>query len=140
MNRDVDSIITTDLLREISFGVREALPRGTSIEEAKQIISKRDKVAVETIIDTAESNESSNKRALQFLNLIANDADTPSVSTILVLSHGAFLRNLVNKFVELPNKIEKLSNCSITHLQMHIDPNGSLSFPTIRSINSTSHL
>ncbi len=140
MNVEITSIITTDLLRELSFGVREALPRGTSVNEAKQIISKRDNIAIETIIDTAESNESASNRVVQFLDLLANDTDAAIVKKILIVSHGAFLRNLLNKFVELPNKIEKLANCSITHLQLQIGPSGSRSFQTVYSINSTSHL
>ena len=141
MNVDVTSIIMTDLLRELNFGVREALPRGLSVDEAKQIISKRDNLAIETIIDSSESNKSASKRVVRFLDLVANDTDGASVKKILVLSHGAFLRNLLNKFVELPNKVEKLANCSITHLQLQIDPNAPrASFQTVYSINSKSHL
>lgn len=140
MNVDVTSIITTDLLRELNFGVREGLLRGLSVDEAKQIISKRDNLAIETIIDSSESNKSASKRVVRFLDLVANDTDGASVKKILVLSHGAYLRNLLNKFVELPNKVEKLANCSITHLQLQIDPGAPPSFQTVYSINSKSHL
>jgi broad specificity phosphatase PhoE len=54
-NSQSPQIIHTSELREINFGVREALPRGTTVAGAKAILSKRMGVSEDTIENTAEA-------------------------------------------------------------------------------------
>lgn len=126
-DREVVSFESTPLLREVSFGVREALPRGTSVSQAKEIISKRDGIHVDDIIDSAESNYQVYDRQDNFFkkvirdikNMKATNDKLGPIPRVLVVTHGAFIRLLVNRILK-SDKLEAggLKNCSISRIMI----------------------
>ena len=49
------TIIYTTLIREIGFGIRENLPRGTSVMDAKLIYAKNNNMNVKEVLDNCET-------------------------------------------------------------------------------------
>lgn len=68
-------INSTPLLRELSFGVRERLPHGTTVEEAKKIKAEMYGIPLEEVVDNAETTPEFKIRAHEFLQMLANDSE-----------------------------------------------------------------
>lgn len=113
----------SSLIRELNFGIREKLPRGTSTAEAKQIISRRDSIPIIDIIDNAENGESVFARQQIFIETVFNDYEiylspevvgkNDEIPKILVLSHGGFIKRFLSSFCGL-RSIDKIKNCSVS--------------------------
>lgn len=58
------------LLREMSYGVLEMLPRGTSFQEAFEIVALREGIRYEDVVDSAETNADVKTRQHKFLTTI----------------------------------------------------------------------
>ena len=128
-NSQEPQIIHTPELREINFGVREALLRGTTIAQAKKIISKRMGVSEETIMDTAEAPRELADRQLRLLRSIQKDihakvkqsSSEPGVDKssykVLCVTHGGFIKGLLREHCKItpPSKID---NCSVSIVSM----------------------
>lgn len=65
--KKVKAIEQTPLLRELSFGVREALPRSTPYEEAVRLTAERLGIPESEVVDTTESYEACMKRQETFI-------------------------------------------------------------------------
>lgn len=124
------------LLREVSFGIREALPRGTTIEEAKVIVANRDNIHVNDVEDYSETNEEIKKRQKVFLRQIVADmcefgleADTISKSVnVLCVTHSAFIRHLLANYSDLDKDCFIVANCSLTVIEIEYDETNPNSF------------
>jgi broad specificity phosphatase PhoE len=112
------------LLREMSFGVRERLPREITVEEAIKIVAARDGIPIEDVIDTAETVEVLKQRQVKFLSEILHPelvqhnlgikADNEPLDKILCVSHGGFIRRFLDNFCD--KKYNSVGNCSITRV------------------------
>jgi probable phosphoglycerate mutase len=141
--KDLSTLLTTTpLIREVNFGVREMLPRGTTVEEAFQIVAEREGISLEDVTDTAETDEHIIERQKIFLEALFNDLENlPSLSVrenedltdpptsfedahetgrplILCVSHGGFIKRFLKNFCGI-GSIEKIGNCSIS--VVHVD-------------------
>lgn len=139
-------LIVTKLLREVCFGVREALPRGTSVQEAKTIIAIRESITdISMIHDYAEHDSDVHHRQWLFLNEMLAELST-SVNTdihpkVLVVTHGAFIRLFLKEFCRITG-FDKILNCSVTKVCIEINESGS-SFAIkadIADVNNDHHL
>ena len=89
-------------LREIGFGVREALPKHFTVDEAKEDVAKARGITKELVVDTAETSSDVSKRQMLMLEELGEliQGVIPSESTshksrnvnVLVVSHGGYIR------------------------------------------------
>lgn len=111
-----DHIIKSELLREVNFGVREGLPRGTTVLEALEIKAAQLGVLVDEVINTAETPEQISSRQQEFLRFLYNDLTSSCFEDaeplVLCISHGAFIKRFLNEFCNI--SIEKITNCSVS--------------------------
>jgi len=71
------NVFSTSLFREVCFGVREGLPRGTSINEAKSLIAVRESITdISMIQDHAEVDADVHHRQWEFINHMIEDLST----------------------------------------------------------------
>jgi broad specificity phosphatase PhoE len=121
-------------VREVNFGVREGLPKDTSVDEAKRIWSQKRGVALEAVTDPAESEAAVLARQQAFLAELrhllsprharsalpdSNPADPdvrPPPAKVLCVSHGGFIRRFLANFTDV--QVESIPNCSITTIDM----------------------
>jgi broad specificity phosphatase PhoE len=115
-----ESIKTTHLLRELSFGVRESLPRGTTVAEAKAVVAERQGIPVDQVKDTAESKHEAKLRQHQFLLHLREYAAeiTAEPATILCVSHGAFIKEFITNFCPFLPPVSKIGNCSVSVIKI----------------------
>jgi len=140
-------IMTTYLVRELSFGVREALPRSVSKLEATEIVAKRLGIPVEDVIDTAESTEACRTRQLEFMGVLGreikhllgtsdddmfslddDDDDTnnsnsnnrkePEPLRILCVTHGGFIKKFLGFFTPKVTTPTKIGNCALSVVEI----------------------
>ncbi len=139
--------IQTHLLREISFGVRENFPRGTSAKEARRIVAKQKGIPVEDVADAVEQEADVHRRQLTFLELLREHVRGRSrpgnQSIVLCVSHGGFLRSFLYKVFGAPSS--SIANCSISRVEIRWDEmhRDSVEFKpqfTMLCINSIEHL
>lgn len=119
---------TTSLLREVCFGVREGLPRGTSVQEAKSIIAVRESITdISMISDYAESDSAVHHRQWTFINhmmeMLSSTDTIVENPKILIVTHGAFIRLFLRDFCHLRG-FEKIKNCSVTKLTFELTNEG----------------
>ncbi len=159
-------VVKTPLLREICFGLRENLPRGTSVQEAKQRHAIRTGTNIDSIEDFAEKPESIYRRHEEFLGLItqylssSSSASAPllaskdtteeaRLSNILCVSHGGFLKSFLQKYC-VPS-CDSIANCSVSIVDIEwlsgiedrTEASSFLSYPknfTVSLLNDISHL
>lgn len=119
--REFDSqcnIIQTPLLRELSFGIREMLPRGTKVSEAKEIVAKKLSISPHEVTDNAETYSQLTERQISFLDSVFNDiGSTEERKKVLCVSHGAFIRHFIASncpSIDCP----KIANCSVTIIKI----------------------
>jgi len=93
------------LLREFCFGVREELPKETTIEEARIIVAKKLGILPEDVIDTAESFEQMKARQQIFINKIIEDVlnnnnnnNNNNTINILTVSQGGYIKYFIKEF------------------------------------------
>ena len=155
------------LLREVSFGIREGLTRGTTIEEAKLIVSRKENLHIDDIEDFAETDEEIMKRQKVFLNQLVLDIyddymlNDPSLSSssivstdenqideydmpnILCVTHSAFIRHLLSTYTDIKKENIKIKNCSLTIIELEFDilnPTKFTIYVDKNKINLVSHL
>eukprot|EP01039_Chlorochromonas_danica_P009871 gene9871-10917_t len=116
-------LVHTDLLREVNFGVREGLPRGTSVLEALEIKAAQANISVDEVIDTAETLDQVIARQQSFLAQLYDDLslDLPghhssSDDAVLCISHGGYIRRFLTQFCGIT--VEKIGNCSVSIIQV----------------------
>lgn len=138
------NIDTTNLLREMHFGVRDDLPRGTSVRKAKEIIAKRDNVDVSTVIDTAETNDEVTLRQeqllFQIISSLESDDATIDIPRVLLVSHGGFIRYFLKDRCNFTN-IDGIRNCSVTRVLLEKSPTNSNFLCTVNpeEVNRVDH-
>lgn len=110
-----DDLMKTKLLREISFGVREELPRGTTLYDAKLLVAERQQIPVSEVIDTAESTEQVHSRQVDFIKQLQHHCmNSNHIPTILCVSHGAYIRQFLTIFCPMLPVVSKIGNCSVS--------------------------
>jgi broad specificity phosphatase PhoE len=119
-NSDISRIEVTQLLREISFGVREALPKETTTEQARIIVAKKLGIPVAEVIDTAEQANEVRARQQKFIDKIIELPLNDEQNNILVVSHGGYIRAFLRDFCSIQD-IEKIKNCSISRIRLKIN-------------------
>ena len=110
-----DDLMRTALLREISFGVREELPRGTTLYDAKLLVAERQQIPVSEVIDTAETKEQVHRRQVDFIKQLQHHCmNSNHIPTILCVSHGAYIRQFLTTFCPMLPVVSKIGNCSVS--------------------------
>ena len=110
-----DDLMKTKLLREISFGVREELPRGTTLYDAKLLVAERQQIPVSEVIDTAETKEQVHSRQVDFIKQLQHHCmNSNHIPTILCVSHGAYIRQFLTTFCPMLPVVSKIGNCSVS--------------------------
>ena len=108
-------LMLTRKIREMGFGVKEGLPRGTSVEEAILIKAKALDIPVEEVVDNAEKPNELKERQAEFIRQLyidcKNDQSFISGSSLLCVSHGGYIRQFIKNFCNKPD-MEKIGNCS----------------------------
>lgn len=120
----------TSSVREVNFGIREGLPKGTSVEEARVLISQQTGQAAESVEDSAKSEMAVLERQKVFLAelhaTLAVSASSLSCSVplsqsspvkVLCVSHGGFIKRFLANFANVI--VDAVPNCSIT--TVHIE-------------------
>lgn len=133
-------VLLTSALREIAFGVREALPRSTTIEEARRIVALRTGVKPEEVEDRTETVEAVLARQRDFLRAIIRDSlsdsnkhyngGTKASETaqqdlsvqegktpppVLCVSHGGYIRTFITQIMKVPRTaFTSINNCSLS--------------------------
>ena len=133
------------LLREISYGVREGLPRSMGVEEARAIVSRERGVDVSEVVDNAETSEDVYSRQQEFLKQL-REVVAPflpgGACKVLCVSHGGFIKRFLHSFASC-GSIEKIHNCAISAVKVYWREGGGLDDeePTpIITVDSDSHL
>jgi broad specificity phosphatase PhoE len=134
---EVDSldkdIMTSKLIREKYFGVRENQPKDLSVLDARKRIATSRGVDVSQVIDDAETLEQLFDRQKQFIKCLKRDIcslisksqlsakETAGEMTsleslkfdVLCVSHGGFIFSFLQNFTNL-KLTEKIINCSLS--------------------------
>lgn len=108
------------LLREISYGVREGLPRSMGVEEARTIVAQKRGVDVSEVVDNAETGDEVYARQLQFLQQLKEVLASflpGRVCKVLCVSHGGFIKRFLQSFAGSLG-VEKIHNCAISVIQV----------------------
>jgi broad specificity phosphatase PhoE len=116
----LDSITPLELIREISFGIREERPRSVSLAEARKIVAAEKGIAEKDVIDNAETSAQIKERQINFLRFIRGESAASSedrVPKVLAVSHGGFIRRFLANHCD--RNIEKIRNCSVTIINVH---------------------
>jgi broad specificity phosphatase PhoE len=118
--------IETTLLREINFGIRENFPSYVSASEARVLIAAKTDTPAESIVDIAESDEEIQNRSSTLLTELGihlqkseQQQTDDRVPKFLCVSHGGFIRNLINYHCK--TDINSLRNCSISVIEISWD-------------------
>lgn len=119
-NSDISRIEVTQLLREISFGVREALPKETTVEQAKIIVAKKLGIPVGEVVDTAEKSIEVRNRQQNFIDKLIELPLNDELNNILLVTHGGYIRAFLRDFC-LVQDMEKIKNCSISKIRLKIN-------------------
>lgn len=116
----------------VHFFSREALPRGTSVEKAKQIVAAAKNIPISEVEDTSESRKDLDRRQLESLHFIIQQLSEldPEVwkshedLNVLCVSHGGFIRHFLRTFCKIDH-VDKITNCSVTRIKVDITIDGS---------------
>jgi broad specificity phosphatase PhoE len=119
-----DGIQKTELIREISFGVREALSRAVTLEQATEEFARRNKISIAEVVDTAESMGQVKDRQVRFIQKLYKDlfalssasssSDDEREFRVLAVSHGGFIKQFVKNFCPDVNCPGKIGNCAVS--------------------------
>ena len=95
------------ILSELSFGVREMLPRTTPYDEAVRLYALKENIPVEQVVDPAETLEQIIERQRKFLTEVLHPAlksmptsSSSDISTprILCVCHGGFIKRFLKHY------------------------------------------
>lgn len=111
----------SQLLREINFGIRENLPSHVTSDEAKDIVAAKLGVHRDSVVDHAESSEQIISRQTEFFKslgsrLSAIPSDECKIFKVLCVSHGGFIRHILNHHCNLG--LHSIGNCSINIIEL----------------------
>jgi len=109
-----EDLSPTPLLRELCFGLKEALPRDTPLDIARRIQAERKGIPESEVVDDTEPPESVKARQMEFLASLKGLR-----GPVLAVSHGAYIRHLVQNTIG--RRPPRVRNCSITVLQLSWD-------------------
>lgn len=125
LNTDTD-IEPCSYLKELCFGVRESLPKGTTVPEAIKIIAQRQNVREEDVVDYAETPEEIHTRQGKFIAKVLDDL-MPILSSevvepikILAVAHGGFIKQFLYNYTNVQD-IKTIDNCSISNMTITIN-------------------
>lgn len=145
---ELSAIRMDQRLRECCLGVRENLPRGTTVEEAKQIVAAKLGVSVAEVEDKAETLDDLAKRAVGFvedelvpcvMELAVSSAQLGRAeANVLVVSHGGLLRAMMNYLAPRLGRRSVVSNCSVSKFVARI-VEGAVRF-SLEYVDDVSHL
>jgi len=113
-DNDGPSASPDKMIREISYGVREGLSRSISVAEARSIVAEKLGIAVDAVVDTAESMDQVHARQGLFLQKLREEFAEHDGRTrkILCVSHGGFIKRFLATYCN--KSLEKIHNCSIS--------------------------
>lgn len=121
------TVVQTELIRELNFGVRESMPGGLSLKEAKVIFAKKNGIAVTDVIDTSESDADVSIRQIKFLQTVKEEFLSRSISKdinrpwrVLCMTHGGFIRRFLRFQCRYPAP-DSIKNCSVSVLSMELE-------------------
>jgi broad specificity phosphatase PhoE len=116
--KDTADIVALELVMNVVV-VPELIERSFGVAEGLDHASWRKLYESHEVIEGLESLEDLRTRTVQLLDLIANEY---SGQRVLAVSHGAFIRKVLNIVTngELPREGERLSNASLNRF-MHAD-------------------
>ena len=116
--KDTADIVALELGMNVVV-VQELIERSFGVAEGLDHASWRKLYESHEVIEGLESLEDLRTRTVQLLDLIANEY---SGQRVLAVSHGAFIRKVLNIVTngELPREGERLSNASLNRF-MHAD-------------------
>ena len=116
--KDTADIVALELGMNVVI-VPELIERSFGVAEGLDHASWRKLYESHVVIEGLESLEDLRTRTVQLLDLIANEY---SGKRVLAVSHGAFIRKVLNIVTngELPREGERLSNASLNRF-MHAD-------------------
>ena len=129
------------LLREINFGIRENLPSHFTTADARAYLVSQKGVEEDSIVDTAETAADILDRQRELFKALATHLPAAPVERhvkFLCVSHGGFIRNLVNHHCN--QSLTTIKNCSVTVIEFSWDANACLTGAVPVRINDTSHL
>ena len=114
---NIKSVEQTVLAREVSFGVKEGLPKDTSLGEAMKIFAEKNNVDISKVVNSAETYEDVRVRQMQLIEFIRDGLSPLHRAShdevkILCVTHGAFIRNFFSNFTN--EKVSSISNCGIS--------------------------
>ena len=127
---------------------REALPRSVTIEEARLIYAERNGINEKDVIDNAESLADLTARQRAFIEFVSSHVapkesisiDDQDNNQILVVTHGAFIRNFLTSFCGLES-IRGIANCGVTKVHVEVNSSGiTCSIPDETLVNYSMHL
>ena len=122
-------------MRELNFGVREALPRSYTKDQAIIEVAKRMNIDVSDVVDTAESLEGVYVRQVEFLtslghqlNNIGNKMESSTVidrmnniipidgsmTKVLCVAHGGYIKSFLRNFCKNITVPDKVQNCAVS--------------------------
>ena len=108
-----------EIIREVNFGIRENLPKNTSVEEARKILSVARGVPLDQILDSAESEDDVRIRQQKFISILYDSLPAVSKSKltgnptkILCVTHGGYIKRFLTNFGS--KSVNEVPNCSIT--------------------------
>ena len=135
--------------RELSFGVREMLPRATPYDEAVRIYALKENIPVEQVVDPAETLEQIIERQRKFLTEVVHPAlksmpasSNTEIPRILCVCHGGFIKRFLKHYCKVEG-LEGISNCSISKVQVEWAVSDAKKFKCSTSpsdINITTHI
>lgn len=123
---------TTNLVREVSYGIFESLPILLDLEQVKELRAKERGVTAEEIVDDRESKESVLARQQTFLSMMMTEL-TSSLSgeeaegevNVLCLSHGGYIKRFLKEHCGLDLQ-DKIENCSTSVIRIAVNKNGQI--------------
>jgi broad specificity phosphatase PhoE len=147
-----EGLSSCELLREMAFGVREMLPRATTIQEAIKIVALRENISIGDVVDTSETLQQLTERQVKFLSEILHpffNTDNLSSSSVtnsgksaiskntiytaegerprvLCVSHGGFIRKFLSSFCS--SRLDSIGNCSISVVTVEWSSDSPLSY------------
>jgi probable phosphoglycerate mutase len=135
-NHPSNSVVQqTQLLRELSFGFREALSREYSMEEAKAEYARRNNINVDDVVDTSETSGQVKDRQVRFIQSLYNDhCDRSAVEgtdgdgrgwRVLSVAHGGFIKQFIRNFCSDLKCPGKIGNCAISSFDIIWEDDGS---------------
>ena len=150
---DLEAIQFNPLLREMAFGVRESLSKTIPIAEAIKIVAEKNGIAVEDVVDTAETLDQILQRQKDFLSKVLypqlveyknnKGDDDDSIPMVLCVSHGGFIRRLLTYLCNIEG-LTGISNCSISIVSVEwppgAAPEGFVCSAERKDIDITSHI